>query len=385
MRLGERKLRRLNLAINVLEELPPEIGRLTHVEWLNLNDNRLRHLPVTLSNLTRLVKLGLVQNRLKYLPQRLFSRMYKLQKLDIRRNHLRYLPASLLMMSPLSDVISNPEIAVPMAAFQMHPCPPSCQFLTRTDADQGGSLRTLLLGENLSLESVNGIIHENLASRYSARTNSNTDNTPEAFDDGNGARRRLDSCDSYHHDSTCILSLREIAIRVLLNRGYGKLQRMPSAIEDLPGICLEHSLGHYHSQLDLYPEYAHSYLEAAIPKSIPPILRMDVIASASQCDKCGQWYSRSHLQIGYTVRLGTQKTMAPIRFELCSLGCALNSMAQLRKHNETWESLRHDRAAENMRTSSSSNTRSDQQTNGWSIENSKNYDMKYVIHILYRS
>ncbi|KAI7874549.1 L domain-like protein, partial [Lichtheimia hyalospora FSU 10163] len=126
MRLGVRKLRRLNLAINVLEELPPEIGHLTHIEWLNLNDNRLKHLPVTFSNLTRLVKLGLVQNRLTYLPPRLFSRMYRLQKLDIRRNNLRYLPASILIMSPLSDVISNSEIAVPMAAFQMHPCPPSC-------------------------------------------------------------------------------------------------------------------------------------------------------------------------------------------------------------------------------------------------------------------
>ena len=372
MRLGVRKLRRLNLAINVLEELPPEIGHLTHIEWLNLNDNRLKHLPVTFSNLTRLVKLGLVQNRLTYLPPRLFSRMYKLQKLDIRRNNLRYLPASILIMSPLSDVISNSEIAVPMAAFQMHPCPPSCQVLARTDADQGGSLRTLLLGENLSFESAIGIIHENLPNHYAMRSISSIGgNTLEAFDGDNSANHQLlDLCGSYHHNSTCILSLREAAIRVLLNRGYGNLQRLPTAIEELPGICLQHSLGRYNSQLDLYPEYAYSYLEGAIPHSIPPVLRMNIIASARQCDNCSQWYCKSHLQIGYTARLGSQKTVTPIRFELCSFQCALDSMCQMHKHNETWESLRQGRE-ENIRTSSSNSTRRDQQSNGWLIKASR--------------
>lgn len=381
IRLGERKLRRLNLAINVLEELPLEIGHLTHVEWLNLNDNRLKHLPVTLSNLTRLVKLGLVQNRLKYLPPRLFSRMYKLQKLDIRRNHLRYLPASILMMSPFSDVISNPEIAVPMAAFQMHPCPPTCQVQSRTDADQGGSLRTLLLGENLSLEWANGIIHEGLPSRYSTEINSDIDDnsTLEAFDGDNSGRYQLGTCDSYHINSICILSLRETAIRVLLNRGYGRLQRLPLAVEEPPSICLEHSLGHYHSQLDLYPEYAYSYLEEAIPHSIPSVLRMYIIASARQCDNCGKWYSKSHTQIGYTVRLGTQKTMTPIRFQLCSMQCADNSIAVLHRHNDTWESLRQNRESENMEISRNNMSRRDQQSNGWFIGGSKNHIMYYPL------
>ncbi|KAF9955795.1 hypothetical protein BGZ65_003172 [Modicella reniformis] len=86
-------LRRLNLAINKIEEVPETIGQLSLLEWLNLNDNKLETLPPTMEQMQKLVKMGIVQNRLQTLPPQL-TRLQLLYKLDCRRNEIQYLPSA---------------------------------------------------------------------------------------------------------------------------------------------------------------------------------------------------------------------------------------------------------------------------------------------------
>ncbi|KAI9303890.1 hypothetical protein BJ944DRAFT_250318 [Cunninghamella echinulata] len=108
---------RLNLAINQLTYLPDTIGLATSLQWLNLNDNQLRYLPTTMMHLHYLAKLGLVQNQLKELPAYLFYRMQYLEKIDLRRNQLSYLPPSILSLAPSCEIHQHIDLAVPSIAF----------------------------------------------------------------------------------------------------------------------------------------------------------------------------------------------------------------------------------------------------------------------------
>ncbi|KAI8342165.1 hypothetical protein BC941DRAFT_449490 [Chlamydoabsidia padenii] len=136
-------LRRLNLAINQLREIPSTIGLATQLQWLNLNDNRLVTLPPSMARLVHLVKLGLVQNHLKILPPYLFAHMSCLEKIDLRRNQLVYLPPSILSLAPEQEIHQHVDLAVPSSL-----CP---TIMTN------GALKTLLLYENSYLEQKDGI------------------------------------------------------------------------------------------------------------------------------------------------------------------------------------------------------------------------------------
>lgn len=159
-------LRRLNLAINLLTDIPPEIGLLSQLQWLNLNDNLLTALPSTMADLIHLVKLGLVQNRIEILPPFMFLHMLELQKLDIRRNHLKYMPPSILALAPRQEVDIHVDLAVPHAVFQTlstTACPTDAHVKVLEQAcmdchPYGGSLRTLLFYENPTIEHVDGIL-----------------------------------------------------------------------------------------------------------------------------------------------------------------------------------------------------------------------------------
>ncbi len=53
----------ISLDGNRLEELPPEIGQLAHLEWLDLDDNRLTTLPPEFARLQALTHLQIRYNR----------------------------------------------------------------------------------------------------------------------------------------------------------------------------------------------------------------------------------------------------------------------------------------------------------------------------------
>ncbi|KAG1610773.1 hypothetical protein G6F46_009758 [Rhizopus delemar] len=168
-------LRRLNLALNQLTEIPAEISSLKTLQWLNLNANLLTHLPVSMSALVGLVKLGIAQNHLETIPPLMFIHMQRLEKLDIRRNRLRYFPPSIMSTIKIHNRFVNHEIFVPQAVFSSFDLRSTCSrhvskpsyydtlFGNRV-CDYchpfGGELDDLFFAGNLRLQYVTGIICE---------------------------------------------------------------------------------------------------------------------------------------------------------------------------------------------------------------------------------
>jgi hypothetical protein len=79
------QLKHLNLAENLLFELPPEIGQLSSLESLQLPRNQLRHLPSEIGNLTGLRYLILAHNNLTSLPPEI-RQLTNLETLDLGDN-----------------------------------------------------------------------------------------------------------------------------------------------------------------------------------------------------------------------------------------------------------------------------------------------------------
>ncbi|KAI8975197.1 hypothetical protein BDF20DRAFT_943468 [Mycotypha africana] len=113
-------LRRLNLAINKLTSLPPEIGLCSQLNWLNLNDNQISDLPESMTNMVHLIKLGLVQNKLTTLPSNLLMNMKQLLKLDIRHNQLEFFPSSIMALLPDSEVRQHALVAASCEVFNIY-------------------------------------------------------------------------------------------------------------------------------------------------------------------------------------------------------------------------------------------------------------------------
>lgn len=84
----------LSLAGLNLTELPPEIGRLIHLETLYLNHNDLLSLPAEIGNLENLQNLYLSRNQLQSLPPEI-GMLDNLRELDLSYNQLRRLPAAI--------------------------------------------------------------------------------------------------------------------------------------------------------------------------------------------------------------------------------------------------------------------------------------------------
>ena len=104
-------LKRLNLAINIIEELPNEIGDLTYLQWLNMNDNKLKVLPPSIGKLKSLNKIGLVQNQLIALPNEIVG-LRNLTKIDLRQNAITALPPCMKYLKSLNHILiaNNPLI-----------------------------------------------------------------------------------------------------------------------------------------------------------------------------------------------------------------------------------------------------------------------------------
>ncbi|KAI9495272.1 hypothetical protein BDB00DRAFT_870717 [Zychaea mexicana] len=386
-----RRLQRLNLAINQLSAIPDTLGLLTELEWLNLNDNRLSTLPASMGELTKLVKLGLVQNQLKCLPPRLFSRMQCLQKVDIRRNKLAYFPASVLALAPLTEAIAVEEVGVPLAVFHVvvpspggaaqSYCPPSCPVWSsrhqrtttneNNDGDKsrsssnseggGGALRTMLFYENPSMDHSTGILYSNktiLTLDYAdtlleqgADLHTSLDwpqTTTTCMTSKTEVARELPSCTITTDDdssssavSSQVLSLREIAVRILLathNKPPSPFSGPPTAV-----FCFEHMTEKHSTPrlIDAFPKERQAFLDKVaspnlVPEHIRQYIRQD---SMRQCDHCGKWFSDSPFEIGYMARMCMERVRVPIRFSICSRACALNAVVQLHTASKGWRTV----------------------------------------------
>ena len=386
-------LRRLNLAINRLTEIPPELGLLDQLQWLNLNDNLLTRLPDTMSNLIHLVKLGLVQNQIEVLPPFVFLHMLELQKLDIRRNQLKYLPPSILALAPQQEVDIHVDLAVPHSVFHTLTtpiCPANSKGQVREQTcldyhPYGGSLRTLLFYENATIEHVDGILVDfsddstnldsvqalSMANIYSILQSNPTQskaalrqalmpnqteknilycNHPKFRRSDNPMPNMLSEIDDEETDDalvaaddtvmrretqrilTQVCSLRELTLRSHLTKTHHSLLK-------------EQQLTVRHQRLDQTPEKAYLFIKSILPSTVvPTMIQLSTIQQARQCDFCAGWYTDTRLQIGYLARLCNNRLSIPIRFNICSTDCALDAVIQLHQSTNDWhtrQSLAH--------------------------------------------
>ncbi|GAN09216.1 small GTP-binding protein [Mucor ambiguus] len=378
-------LRRLNLAINRLTDVPPEIGLLSQLQWLNLNDNRITHLPDTISSLTHLVKLGLVQNQLRILPPFMFLHMLELQKLDIRRNQLKYMPPSILALAPRQEVDIHVDLAVPHSVFSTLSNPP-CHNNDQNGADchpYGGSLRTLLFYENATIEHVDGILCElddfdneqdgveglqaiSLSNAYNTLQTAQS-NSKKALRDALHSKRNILYCSdskfrrsdhpmpnllSEIDDEENAISGDEDDMDEEKEALKKEAQRILTQVASLREICLRSHLTHSHryylkidKRIDQHTEKVYAFIDSALHTTIvPSYINQYAQALARQCDYCQSWYTQSAYQIGYLARLCNNRLQIPVRFHMCSIECTLDAVVKLYQSTIDWhtrQSLAH--------------------------------------------
>ena len=126
----------LDLGGKGIEELPPEIGRLTQLTRLNLIENQLTSLPPEIGQLTQLNWLSLRSNQLTSLPPE-FRKLTKLDQLQLNYNPMTSLPPEIVQLTTL-DLLD-------MFDCQLTSLPPEIAQLTNvTHLDLGANQLTSL-------------------------------------------------------------------------------------------------------------------------------------------------------------------------------------------------------------------------------------------------
>ncbi|MCI5151394.1 MAG: GTPase, partial [Candidatus Electrothrix sp. MAN1_4] len=93
----------LNLSMEGLTELPPQLFQLSNLTGLNIGYNELFSLPPELFQLSNLTELYLIGNQLSSLPPELFQ-LTNLITLDLRINQLSSLPPELGQLTKLETL-----------------------------------------------------------------------------------------------------------------------------------------------------------------------------------------------------------------------------------------------------------------------------------------
>jgi internalin A len=97
------QLQFLHVSHNQLTALPPELGRLTQLQDLDVSHNQLTSLPPEMGNLTQLQHLAVFGNQLTTLPPEL-GRLTQLQFLHVSHNQLTALPPELGRLTRLQGL-----------------------------------------------------------------------------------------------------------------------------------------------------------------------------------------------------------------------------------------------------------------------------------------
>lgn len=91
---------RLSLVNLGLQDIPPQIGLLTHLKTLDLEGNLLSTIPSSIGNMHRLESLVLDRNQIETLPNTI-GELKHIQQLDLRGNQLTNLPDSISKLAAL--------------------------------------------------------------------------------------------------------------------------------------------------------------------------------------------------------------------------------------------------------------------------------------------
>ena len=105
-------IRRLVISFNVLQELPPSIGRLDKLVELIIDHNKLKKLPDEIGTMLRLKYLSFADNRLETLPKTI-GHMKRLHRINATYNHIKTLPVEVGKLTGLVQLwLSNNKINV---------------------------------------------------------------------------------------------------------------------------------------------------------------------------------------------------------------------------------------------------------------------------------
>lgn len=102
-------LQTLNLSMNVLEDLPKSISKLSNLFSLQLNENKFIRLPEVLGTLSSLRMIGASKNRIDNIDALLTCR--NLSTIDVRQTNIKSVPLDLTLKLPkLSLILLNETI-----------------------------------------------------------------------------------------------------------------------------------------------------------------------------------------------------------------------------------------------------------------------------------
>lgn len=87
-------LDRLNIAANKIRKIPAAIGNLVNLDRLDLKMNKIEEIPPEIGNLVNLYYLDLCQNKIKELPPEI-GNLVALDFLDLRENKIKHIPAAI--------------------------------------------------------------------------------------------------------------------------------------------------------------------------------------------------------------------------------------------------------------------------------------------------
>lgn len=97
-----------------LEQVPPEIARLTQLETLDLEDNRLTEFPIVVTQLVNLTRLDLDSNQITSIPPEI-TQLTQLETLRLEHNQLTEFPIVITQLENLSqlDLDDNQITSIP--------------------------------------------------------------------------------------------------------------------------------------------------------------------------------------------------------------------------------------------------------------------------------
>ncbi|KAI7904939.1 uncharacterized protein BX663DRAFT_549806 [Cokeromyces recurvatus] len=125
------------------------------------------------------------------------------------------------------------------------------------------------------------------------------------------------------------LSLREICLRVYFTRMSQQFEQNFFYSDFHAKVSPENVLL---TRLDQDEDVTKKFLSCALnPYEMPPFIVDSILLKKTtrQCDHCHIWFTKSNYQVGCIDKLGSLEEEVPIRFDICSLSCAVDAVVKL--------------------------------------------------------